>query len=72
MNSSECNRFPFKRTMQEPSVRLSSLCSNKLQCMDECGAADMLLELIQFQEAYIASGNLNFFFVLVTIKLIKN
>jgi hypothetical protein len=25
--------------------------------LDEDGAADLLLELIQFQEAYVASGN---------------
>jgi hypothetical protein len=25
--------------------------------LDEGGAADLLLELIQFQEAYVASGN---------------
>jgi hypothetical protein len=57
MNFSKFNGFPSNRSIQQPSVHSSSLSSNKLQCMDEGGAADMLLELIQFQEAYVVSGN---------------
>ena len=57
MNFSKLNGFLSNQSIRQLSVHSLSLSSNKLQCMDEGEAADILLELIQFQEAYVASEN---------------
>jgi hypothetical protein len=57
MNFSKFNGFPSNGSIQQPSIYLPLLSNNKLQCMDEGGAAIMLLKLVQFQEAYVVQGN---------------